>query len=74
MLKNTKTLYHLTSVANSIGALHAVKGNYYAGYYFVGATILVPGIMLFLLPWKHRKTEWVYNQSSMNVLEANLSI
>ena len=64
----------MTFVVNSIGALHAVTGDYDAGFYYAGATILVSGIMLFLLPRKQRKTEWIYNQSSMNFLEATLVI
>ena len=64
----------MTSVANSIGALHAATGDYDAGFYFAGATILVSGIMLFLLPRKQRKTEWTYSKSSMNFLDATLAI
>ena len=64
----------MTFIAISIGALHDATGDYDAGFYFAGATILVSGIMLFLLPRKQRKTEWTYNQSSTNFLEATLAI
>ena len=64
----------MTFIAISIGALHDATGDYDAGFYFAGATILVSGIMLFVLPRKQRKTEWTYNQSSMNFLEATLAI
>ena len=64
----------MTFIAISIGALHDATGDYDAGFYFAGTMILVSGIMLFLLPRKQRKTEWIYPKSSENFLDATLAI